>query len=196
MNRSPPATLAPVLLILAALALPVLSGCAAVVVGAVAGGALVATDRRSAGAQVDDTTIETKVASTLNSRYGERAHISTTSYNGIVLLSGESPDSAIADDAAAIARSTERVRSVHNEVAIMPPTDLATRTNDSYTTSKVKARFVEANKFSATHVKVVTERGIVYLMGIVSRDEANAAAEIAATTSGVTRVVRLFEITG
>jgi osmotically-inducible protein OsmY len=196
MNRPPLAKLAPALLILAALALPVLSGCAAVVVGAVAGGALVATDRRSTGAQVDDTTIETKVASTLNSRYGDRAHIATTSYNGVVLLSGESPDSAIAEDAVAIARSTDRVRSVHNEVAIMPPTDLSTRTNDSYTTSKVKARFVEANKFSATHVKVVTERGIVYLMGIVSRDEANAAAEVAATTSGVTRVVRLFEITG
>lgn len=184
------------LLLVAALALPVLSGCAAVVVGAVAGGALVATDRRSAGAQLDDTTIETKVASTLNSRYGDRAHIATTSYNGMVLLSGEAPDSAIADDAVAIARGTDRVRNVYNEVAIMPPTDLSTRTNDSYTTSKVKARFVEANKFSATHVKVVTERGIVYLMGIVSRDEANAAAEVAATTSGVSRVVRLFEITG
>jgi osmotically-inducible protein OsmY len=77
----------------------------------------------------------------------------------------------------------------------MPPTDLYTRTNDSYTTSKVKARLVEANKVSTTHVKVVTERGIVYLMGIVSRDEANAAADVAATTSGVVRVVRLFEIT-
>jgi osmotically-inducible protein OsmY len=184
------------LVLVAAFALPVLSGCAAVVVGAVAGGALVATDRRSAGAQLDDTTIETKVASALNSRYGDRAHISTTSYNGMVLLSGEAPDSAIADDAVAIARGTDRVRQVYNEIAIMPPTDLSTRTNDSYTTSKVKARFVESNRFSATHVKVVTERGIVYLMGIVTRDEANAAAEIAATTSGVVRVVRLFEITG
>ncbi|MFI4925704.1 MAG: BON domain-containing protein, partial [Vicinamibacteria bacterium] len=145
---------------------------------------------------VDDTTIETKVASTLESRYGSRAHIATTSYNGMVLLSGEAPDSAIAQDATAIARATDRVRNVYNEVAIMPPTDLSTRTNDSYTTSKVKARFVEANKFSATHVKVVTERGIVYLMGVVSRDEANAAAEVASTTSGVVRVVRLFEITG
>ena len=192
MTSTPLARLA----LVAALALPVLSGCAAVVVGAVAGGALVATDRRSTGAQVDDTTIETKVAATIESRYGSRAHIATTSYNGMVLLSGEAPDSAIAQDAVAIARGTDRVRNVYNEVAIMPPTDLATRTNDSYTTSKVKARFVEANKFSATHVKVVTERGIVYLMGVVSRDEANAAAEVASTTSGVVRVVRLFEITG
>ena len=193
MNRSTLARLA----LAALLAAPVLSGCAPVLVaGVVAGGALVATDRRSAGAQLDDTTIETKVATTLNSRYGDRAHVVTTSYNGYVLLSGEAPDSAIVDDAVALARGTERVRGVYNEVAIQPPTDLSTRTNDSYTTSKVKARFVEANKFSATHVKVVTERGIVYLMGIVSRTEANDASELAATTSGVVRVVRLFEITG
>ena len=191
MTRSKLAPLA----LAAALALPLLSGCAALVVGAVAGGALVATDRRSTGAQLDDTSIETKVAATLESRYGNRAHIATTSYNGMVLLSGEASDSAISQDAVAIARGTDRVRNVYNEIAIMPPTDLTTRTNDSYTTSKVKARFVEANKFSATHVKVVTERGIVYLMGIVSRDEANAAADVAATTSGVVRVVRLFEIT-
>ena len=192
MTRSKLAPLA----LAAALALPVLSGCAALVVGAVAGGALVATDRRSTGAQLDDTSIETKVAATLESRYGNRAHIATTSYNGMVLLSGEASDSAIAQDAVALARSTDRVRNVYNEIAVMPPTDLSTRTNDSYTTSKVKARFVEANKFSATHVKVVTERGVVYLMGVVSRGEADAAAQIAATTSGVTRVVRLFEITG
>ena len=180
-----------------ALAASLLSACAPVIVaGAVAGGALVATDRRSAGAQLDDTTIETKVSGTINSRYGDRAHIVTTSYNGNVLLSGEAPDSAIVEDAVKLARSTERVKAVYNEVAIQPPTDLSTRTNDTYTTSKVKARFVEANKFSATHVKVVTERGIVYLMGIVSRAEADAAAQIASTTSGVVRVVRLFEITG
>ena len=174
-----------------------LSGCAPVLVaGAVAGGALIATDRRSTGAQVDDTSIETKIATTLNSRYGDRAHIATTSYNGNVLLSGEAPDAAIANDAVALARSTDRVRNVYNEIAIQAPTDLSTRTNDSYTTSKVKARFVEGNKFSATHVKVVTERGIVYLMGIVSKAEADAASQIAATTSGVTRVVRLFEVTG
>jgi osmotically-inducible protein OsmY len=192
MTRSPLAPLA----LAAVLALPLVSGCAAVVVGAVGGAALVATDRRSAGAQLDDTTIETKVSTTLNSRYGDRAHIVTTSYNGNVLLSGEAPDSAIVADAVALARSTERVRNVYNEVAIQPPTDLSTRTNDTYTTSKVKARFVEANRFSATHVKVVTERGIVYLMGLVTRAEADAASELAATTSGVVRVVRLFEITG
>ena len=184
-------------LALLALVPPLLSACAPLIIaGAVGGAALVATDRRSTGAQVDDTSIETKVGGTLVSRYGERVHITTTSYNGNVLLSGEAPDAAIVADAVALARGTDRVRNVYNEVAVAPNADLAARTNDSYTTSKVKARFVEANKFSATHVKVVTERGIVYLMGIVSRAEADAAAQTAATTSGVTRVVRLFEITG
>jgi osmotically-inducible protein OsmY len=185
------------LALVATLAAPFLSGCAPIIVaGAVGGAALVATDRRSTGAQLDDTTIEVKVSTELRSRYGDRAHVVTTSYNGNVLLSGEAPDSAIANDAVAIARATDRVRNVYNEIAIQPPTDLSARTNDGYITSKVKARFVEANKFSATHVKVVTERGIVYLMGIVTRGEADAAAELAATTSGVVRVVRLFEITG
>ena len=193
MTRSKLARLA----LAAALVAPLLSSCAPILVaGAVAGGALVATDRRSTGAQLDDTSIETKVAATLESRYGNRAHIATTSYNGMVLLSGEASDSAIVQDVVALARGTDRVRNVYNEIAVMPPTDLSTRTNDSYTTSKVKARLVEVNKVSTTHVKVVTERGIVYLMGIVSRDEANAAADVAATTSGVVRVVRLFEITG
>ena len=189
MTRLPFAGLA----LAAILATPLLSGCAALVVGAVGGAALVATDRRSAGAQLDDTTIETKISTTLNSRYGDRAHIVTTSYNGFVLLSGEAPDSAIVNDAVALARSTERVRGVYNEVAIQPPTDLSTRTNDSYTTSKVKARFVEGNKFSATHVKVVTDRTVVYLMGLVRRAEIDAAARIAATTRGVERVVRVVE---
>ena len=190
MTRSKLARLA----LAAALVAPLLSSCAPILVaGAVAGGALVATDRRSTGAQLDDTSIETKVAATLESRYGNRAHIATTSYNGMVLLSGEASDSAIAQDAVAIARGTDRVRNVYNEIAVMPPTDLSTRTNDSYTTSKVKARLVEVNKVSTTHVKVVTERGIVYLMGMVKRDEGDAAAEIARTTEGVQRVVKVFE---
>jgi osmotically-inducible protein OsmY len=193
-RRSPLAALALVAVVAAP---PLLTACAPVViVGAAAGAALVATDRRSTGAQLDDQTIETKVATTLASRYGDRAHINVTSYNGIVLLSGEATDSAIVSDAVALATGTDRVRSVHNELIVAPPTDLSARTNDSYVTSKVKTRFVEANKFSATHVKVVTERGVVYLMGIVSRAEADAAGEVASTTTGATRVVRLFEVTG
>ena len=195
MNRIPITPLA----VAAALAVgsSVLTACAPVVVaGAAVGGALVATDRRSTGAQVDDQSIELKITTEMGTRYGDRIHLNVTSYNGIVLLSGEAPDQAVRDDIAKFAQRTDRVRAVHNEMVIGPTTDLSARTNDSYITSKVKTRFVEANKFSATHVKVVTERSVVYLMGIVSRSEADAAAQIAATTSGVTRVVKLFEITG
>lgn len=184
-------------LLVAALAAPLFSACAPLIVAAgVGAGAMIATDRRSTGAQLDDTTIETKVATTAATRYGDRIHLNVTSYNGNVLLSGEATDSAIVGDIVALARGTERVRAVYNEMVVAPTTDLSARTNDSYITSKVKTRFVEANRFSATHVKVVTERRIVYLMGVVSRAEADAAAEVAATTSGVERVVRLFEITG
>jgi osmotically-inducible protein OsmY len=194
MTRSPHLAAA---LALAVLAGPLVNACAPIIVAAgVGGAALIATDRRTTGAQLDDQTIETKVAAEAATRYGDRLHLNVTSYNGNVLLSGEAPDSAIVNDVVALARGTGRVRTVYNEMVVAPTTDLSARTNDSYITSKVKTRFVEANKFSATHVKVVTERNVVYLMGIVSRAEADAAAEIAATTSGVERVVRLFEVTG
>jgi osmotically-inducible protein OsmY len=95
---------------------------------------------------------------------------------------------------AEIARTTAKVRRVHNEIVVGPVSDVGARSNDTYITSKVKARFVEASKtFSPTHVKVVTERGVVYLMGLVRRDEGDAAGRIAASTSGVVRVVKLFE---
>ncbi len=193
MTRSPPALL---MLLVAAAAPLLLAACAPVIVAGAAGAALVATDRRSAGAQLDDTTIETRIATTVAGRYGDTVHFNVTSYNGIVLLTGEVPDAAVRSDVYALARGTERVRSVHDELVIGPTTDLSARTNDSYITSKVKSRFLESDKFSATQVKVVTERSVVYLMGIVSRVEADAAAQIASTTTGVARVVKLFEITG
>ncbi|HET9340724.1 MAG TPA: BON domain-containing protein [Casimicrobiaceae bacterium] len=184
-------------LLAALLAGPLLSACAPIIVAAgVGAGALIATDRRSTGAQLDDTTIETKLTTEAGTRWGDRIHLNVTSYNGNVLLSGEAPDSAIVDEIVALARRTDRVRTVYNEMLVAPTTDLSARTNDTYVTSKVKTRFIEANRFPATYVKVVTERKVVYLMGIVSRAEADAAAEIASTTSGVERVVRLFEITG
>ena len=194
MTRSPLAWT----LLLGALALPpLLTACAPVIVAGAAGAALVATDRRSAGAQLDDQTIETKILTTVAGRYGDTVHFNVTSYNGVVLLTGEVPDAAVRADIYALARGTDRVRSVHDELVVGPNTDLGARTNDSYVTSKVKTRFVEASdKFSATQVKVVTERGVVYLMGLVTRAEGDAAAQIASTTSGVVRVVKLFEYVG
>ena len=171
-----------------------LSGCVPLVVGAAVGGtALVATDRRSVGAQTDDEAIELKIANVRNTRWGDQVHVNVTSYNGIVLLSGEVPDAKIKSEMEEIARTTNPVKRVYDEVEVRPVTTLSERTNDTYITSKVKARFVEQTAFSATLVKVVTERGVVYLMGLVRKDEADAAARIASTTSGVVRVVKLFE---
>ena len=173
----------------------ILAGCAPLLVaGAVGGTALVATDRRSVGAQADDEAIELKISNAINTQYGESVHAIVTSYNGIVLLSGEVPTQEIWASIGNLAKTTPKVRTVHNELAVGPNADLNVRSNDTFITSKVKTRFVEANKeFSATHVKVVTQRGIVYLMGIVTRGEGAAAARIASTTSGVVRVVTLFE---
>lgn len=178
----------------AALALPsLLSGCVPAVAVATTG-VLVATDRRTAGAQLDDSTIEAKLFADYEQKYGSNAHITATSYNGTVLLSGEVPDQAAWTDAGAKAKSTERVRNVVNELVVGPPADLQRRANDTYITSLVKTRFVEgAKEFSPTHVKVVTERNIVYLMGIVKKSEGDAAARIASTTQGVARVVKVFE---
>jgi osmotically-inducible protein OsmY len=182
-------------LLTAAIAGPLaLTGCVpALVVAGAAGTTLVATDRRSVGAQADDEAIELKISNNVNTRYGDKVHVNTISYNGIVLLCGEVPDQETWSSIGGMARSTDRVRAVHNELAVGPLTPLSSRTNDTYITSKVKSRFVEANKFSATHVKVVTERGTVYLMGIVRHEEGDAAGQIASTTSGVVRVVKLFE---
>jgi len=182
---------------LAAVFAPVgLTGCVPVIVAAGVGGAtLVATDRRSVGTQADDEAIELKIANEIAARYGESVHVNATSYNGIVLLTGEVPDQGVYASIGNIATSTDRVRSVHNDLAIGPLTPLSARSNDTFITSKVKARFVEANKFAANHVKVVTERGVVYLMGIVRSNEADAAAQIASTTQGVVRVIKVFEYT-
>jgi osmotically-inducible protein OsmY len=177
-------------------ALPALQGCVPAIVAAGVGAtALVATDRRSTGAQVDDQSIELKIGTAVNGKYGTEVHVNATSYNGLVLLTGEVPNRTVEDDVVNVARTTDRVRKVDNYLVIGPATEIGARSNDSYITSKVKARFVESDKFSATHIKVVTERAVVYLMGIVTRAEGDDAARLASTTAGVARVVKLFEYT-
>ena len=177
-----------------AASIAMLSGCVPLVVGAgVAAGAAVATDRRTTGTQLDDEVIEDKAVLELQQRFKGDFHVNVTSYNGIVLLTGEVPAQAAKADVENIVRSNPKVRAIQDELAVGPVTDLGSRSNDTLITSKVKARFVEANKFQINHVKVVTERGVVYLMGVVTRDEGAAAGEIASTTSGVQRVVKVFE---
>ncbi len=186
--------------VLAAASLPAaaatsLTGCVPVVVAGVGAGVMVATDRRSAGAQVDDESIELKIAKAATDRWGNDVHLNATSYNGIVLLTGEVPSTVVQDEIVQFVKSTDRVRMVENDTTIGAVADFQSRSNDTYITSKVKARMVEAAKFAPNHVKVVTERGVVYLMGIVSRQEGDDAAQIAATTAGVARVVKVFEYT-
>lgn len=170
-----------------------MQGCAPLLVGAAATtGVIVATDRRTTGAQLDDTTMSTTLFYKINEKYGDKVHISVTSYNGIVLLTGEVPDQEASEGVAQMAAKEDRVRAVQNELLIGPLSDLSSRANDSFITSKVKARFIDSD-FSPTHVKVVTERGIVYLMGLVKKEEGEQATEITRKTSGVKRVIRIFE---
>jgi osmotically-inducible protein OsmY len=177
------------------LAAALLAGCVPLLIGtAVVGTAAVATDRRTTGAQLDDEVIEDKTSLALLERYkGSDVHVNVTSYNGIVLLTGEVPTDAIKADVVSVARGMPKVRAIQDELVVGPVTSIGRRSDDSLITSKVKARFVEANKFQINVVKVVTENGVVYLMGMVTREEADAAVELARTTSGATRVVKVFE---
>jgi osmotically-inducible protein OsmY len=171
-----------------------LSGCVPLIIGGVAATAAVATDRRTVGAQLDDEVIEDKSAGQVLERFkGSDVHVNITSYNGNVLLTGEVPSENIKNEIGEIARRMPKTRSVQNDLLVGAATGLGARSNDSLITSKVKARFVEFSQFQINHVKVVTERSIVYLMGVVRPEEANAATDIARTTSGVQRVVRVFE---
>ena len=191
----PAARLRATILIALCAAIPLLDGCAPAAVIAVVAGytAVVANDQRSTGAQLDDQTIEFKIATTVGDKWGNEVHLNATSYNGVVLLTGEAPSTIVQDEITKIAKSTDRVRMVQNEMVIGPVTDLSARTNDTYITSKVKTRLLEDEKFKALYVKVVTERSVVYLMGIMSREDGTQAAQIAATTAGVARVVKVFE---
>lgn len=172
----------------------VLGGCAAVVVGGAVGTAMVATDRRTAGTQLEDQNIELKALTRIRETVGERGHVNVVSYNRQVLITGEVPTEA---DRSALEQSIARIESVRstvNEMAVMGSTSLTARSNDTILTSKVKASFIDAKDLQANALKVVTERGAVYLMGRVTEREANRAADIARGVSGVQKVVKVFEI--
>lgn len=179
---------------IAAAMLPLINGCAAVALGgaAAAGGYLVGEDRRAANVMADDQAIELKVGNRVGAKFPD-AHVNLTSYNRLVLMTGEVQTATAKAEADGIVRGVEGVRGTFNELQVGPVSPLSARANDSYITSKVKARFLDGRRFNPVHVKVVTEAGTVYLMGIVKKQEANDATELARTTSGVNRVVRLFE---
>ncbi len=172
-----------------------LSACVPLVIGgAMVGGGLVATDRRTSGAQLEDQGIELRAANRVRENLGDRAHINTNSYNRQVLLTGEVPnaqDKALAEQLVA---KVENVRSIVNELAVSGNTSLTQRSSDSLITGQVKASLVDAKDLYANAFRVVTERGTTYLMGRVTQREATRATEIARGVNGVQKVVRIFEI--
>jgi osmotically-inducible protein OsmY len=181
--------------LLACLALGgVLGGCVAVVGGAMVGGSMMAVDRRSTGAQVDDQTIELRASSAVTASIGDRGHVNATSYNRVVLLTGEVPSEADRSKVEAAVAKVENVRAVLNELAVMPNSSLGQRSDDSIITTKVKAAFVDTKDLQVASIKVVTERSVVYLMGRVIEAEATSAGNVARGVGGVAKVVKVFEI--
>ncbi|MFH1044615.1 MAG: BON domain-containing protein [Pseudomonadota bacterium] len=173
---------------------PQLQGCFPLVAGGAGATALVLNDRRSVGAQTEDKEIDVRGESRINDRFGDKVHINVASFNRNVLITGEAPDAAAKADIEKIVREIPNVRGVVNEIQVAGVSSYSARGNDSYITSKVKARFVDnRGNFSANQVKVVTEGSVVYLLGLVTRKEAEAAVEITRTTGGVQKVVRVFE---
>jgi osmotically-inducible protein OsmY len=185
----------PLVIALAAASLAgALSACAPLVLGGAAVSALVAVDRRTSGTQIEDETIELKGATRLREAMGDRAHINITSYNRQVLLTGEVPSEQARHQAEQIVSRVENVKGIVNELAVLPPSTLGQRSSDALITGKVKASLIDDKNLYVGAFKVVTERGVVYLMGRVTQREADAATQIARTISGVQRVVRIFEI--
>ena len=174
--------------------LPLLQGCLPAVVGGAAVGVLSAHDRRSTGTQADDETTEWKAKLKVPAQYKETAHVNFTSYNRRLLITGEVPNEEAKSAIESEVRMLDGLREVYNEMGIGAASSLGSRSTDSFIDSKVKARLVDSNQISANHIKVVTERAIVHLMGIVNEREAKVAVAVARTTSGVRKVVNLMEI--
>lgn len=180
-------------LIIAAILTAQLSACLPIVAGGAAAGGAIAADRRTSGIYLEDENIELKAVKYMETTLGENAHVNVTSYNRNVLLTGEVPDDAAKVNAENFVKSIENIRTVTNEIVVGEKTDLSSRSNDTYITSKIKAKFVTENQFPANYVKIITENSVVYLLGIVTKAEADAAVEIARNTDGVSRVVKVFE---
>jgi osmotically-inducible protein OsmY len=174
---------------------PVIQGCFGAAATGTAVGGITMQDRRTPGKYIDDEIIELNVLSSLlaDERILNQTHVNATSYNGLVLLTGEAPGDSLRKRIVEVARVVRGVRAVHNEIALQAPSTLAARAADSLLTGKVKIALLARNNVRAVHVKVVTERGIVYLMGLLRQDEADRATEIARRVAGVKRVVKVME---
>ncbi len=182
------------LIVLALSGAALLPACAPLIVGgAMVGGGMMAIDRRTSGAQVEDQAIELKSVSRVRD-LATLGDVSVTSYNRMVLITGEVPTESDRARVEEALQRVENVRSVVNELAVAGNSSLTSRSSDSIISAKVKATFIDAKDLQANAIKVVTERGIVYLMGRVTEREATRAADLARTVSGVQKVVRVFEV--
>lgn len=171
-----------------------LAGCVEMAAIGIGAAVVSAEDRRSTGTQVEDEGIELRSSNRIQERFGDKVHVNVTSFNRLVLLTGEVPDAKTREAVERIVRELPSPpRSVVNELRVAGVSSLQARANDTVITGKVKARLLDSKQVSALHVKVVTEAAVVYLMGIVTEAEANAAVEIARTTGGVAKVVKVFE---
>ncbi len=172
-----------------------LSGCGALVVGGTAATtAIVATDRRTAGEQVEDQAIELKTSAEMRRLFENTARVVPTSYAGVLLLTGDVPTEQAKQQAGEAAEKVEKVVRVVNELRVGPLTPLSVRTNDTWLTSKVKTALINTREVPSRTISVTTERGVVYLMGKVTDAEGQRAAKAAASVKGVNKVVKLFEI--
>ena len=196
-TSSPPQTRMlrrPLLIALCAAAtLPLLQGCFPLAVTSVGATAAMAADRRSSGAYVDDESIEWKAADRISKEFGTNNHVNVTSYNRVLLLTGEVVDAGKRAEIERVVSSVEQVRRVVNETVVGPASSLTARANDMLITSNVKARLVDSDRISAHTVKVVTEANVVFLLGLVTQSEADTATDIARKSRGVSKVVRVFE---
>ncbi|MBT8420909.1 MAG: BON domain-containing protein [Gammaproteobacteria bacterium] len=158
-------------------------------------GATMVHDRRTAGTFVDDQVIELKALNNLRTDEDlwRQSHISPISFNNIVLLAGEVPNDFLRERAEGLIKQISDIRHIYNELAVSAPSSALSRTSDSWVTGKVKASLATDKSIDATRIKVVTARGIVYLMGLVTRQEADLATEVARRVGGVQRVIKLFE---
>ena len=172
-----------------------LQGCTAAAVGGALGGAVVVQDRRTTGSVIEDQAIEVKARLALRREadVNRRVHANFTSFNRVLLVTGETPTEELRDRVHEIVRNIENVRRVHNELILAAPSAMLARSSDTYVTAKVKSKFAVHGELNPWRVKVVTENGTTFLLGIVAGAEAELATQIARNTSGVERVVRLFE---
>lgn len=182
------------LLVVAGTLVTQLTACGPAIVGGAATAGVVAADRRTSGTFLEDQSIELKTKKAIVDNIGAaNIDVSVTSFNRNVLLTGQAIDEAAKAKAETVAKTIENVRTITNELTVEEKNSFTVNNNDAYITSKVKARMLKENRFPANHVKVVTESGVVYLMGLVTEQEANDAVDIARGTEGVQKVVKVFE---